>query len=424
MLLLTISKLGVTNGRCYLTRRNRRCVLFKDPSRVDLPAAHPIRLLYGEQLPVKNSYRYLGVTFSSDNKWDIEFAEVLKSVQHSSCMIANVMRPGRFPPFPVVVAFVRSFVLSRIAYSFPVALFSSDQLAQLDRWITFPIRRFLNLHLHVSPSSLFVDSQIFDSLALFYRSCLSFLHRLEAEPTSLALQDYKKFVEEQHCTTSPVLSHSLRYRPVLSYISPHSRSCADCWIYYIAQARSSAAIVSDADYNKKSVSIDIERSCLYRHLPIAGSLLSAPSCSMFLAADASRSALPPLIASLSTDSPLVIVIKAAIRFHQSLTGDVQNHRHIVGASPFCKHCLPASLQHDSLLHRLFDCPFFSRQRDIAKSSIPYVFALPIPSRKKIVFDCIIDSSSARWGQDPAILRRVLNSWLLSLHFVEPLFATY
>lgn len=87
--------------------------------------------------------------------------------------------------------------------------------------------------------------------------------------------------------------------------------------------------------------------------------------------------IPHRLPYLLVDPLAVICIKAAIHFHQTLTSYVQSRRRLID-SPCCSHCSSLLIpRFDSVEHRLFECPFFDRQRQFVSIFLTLLMGLTL-----------------------------------------------
>ena len=168
-------------------------------------------------------YRYLGLQYDENCRWDGHFENVLTKMRKASHLITRIVRPGGIPP----VMAIRSLVVASIAsFGFP---FWSPTAVQHDRMSTIivaSLRRVLRLPLSTHRLSIFAECGIPTTHHLFDKMVM--MHALRcyrlppSHPSSLLIRSprpdsrYAKLLTrcekawgiDSSTTTRPALRHA------------------------------------------------------------------------------------------------------------------------------------------------------------------------------------------------------------------------
>jgi hypothetical protein len=102
--------------------------------------------LNSTELQLVQTYKYLGLVFQSDGKWNAQFDSVVAKANITANLIARINHRN-LPPEPMVTAtLVRYILIPQIAYSIHLWRPTKAQFRVLNQIIANPLRRALGLH--------------------------------------------------------------------------------------------------------------------------------------------------------------------------------------------------------------------------------------------------------------------------------------
>jgi hypothetical protein len=101
--------------------------------------------LAGFQLEDAPHYKYLGVFFQANLKWDKQTDETIRKANAVSALICKNIAPGRAPGLACVAHLVETLLLPVISYGFPIWNVEPSRRNELDQIIARPFRRLLSL---------------------------------------------------------------------------------------------------------------------------------------------------------------------------------------------------------------------------------------------------------------------------------------
>jgi hypothetical protein len=138
--------------------------------------------LCGNILQVVGSYKYLGVWFQSNLKWDIHCNYIINRARSDSHLVCRLISRTWSPSFTTVRTLVQSFLRPRCTYGLAFIQPTTTWLNQIDTLLIRPIRMVLGLMRNAHKLSLFAEANI--PTLSYYRSLavLQFAHRAESLP--------------------------------------------------------------------------------------------------------------------------------------------------------------------------------------------------------------------------------------------------
>jgi hypothetical protein len=137
-----------------------------------------------QQLAVVSSYRYLGLWYTSDLRWSVHAAAVLKKARRSSHLISRIIRQDAPPSVRAIRSLIRGLLLPGITYGFPFWKPSAAQLSTLTSIITAPLLRVLHLPMSTHRLSVLAECGLLDMITLWEKLALSFAVRVRKLPLS------------------------------------------------------------------------------------------------------------------------------------------------------------------------------------------------------------------------------------------------
>ena len=279
-------------------------------------------------------YKYLGVIFQSNARWDQHFDYIKERVRKKCIMISRLVHFAAPPSALAIRTIVCSLVHPVISYGFPVIHFTQSQCNVLNSLVCVPLRRCLALNSHISQVAVFLYHKVHDVQGLWNKRAFSFAHRIRrCSPSILsyvATANYNnKFVDRRrdppkYCTAWPLLIPDLEEQYGLDI---------------------------EAHFTNQNLKVKALSNSLQRFLD------RKPVAPIF--SDHSDFDLTPsLPSSFYHDSVVLFSIRSRLALNSSLLAFSLHQRHLI-PSPNCDRCINSV---DDLHHRLFDCPRYSLPR--------------------------------------------------------------
>ena len=153
---------------------------------------HPDFFLCKEKLPQQEKFRYLGIIFHKNGRWNDHFNYILPKVRYATLRICRIIRKGLPPSLPIICSLIKTLVHPIISYGFPVVQFTKSQEARLNSLIIQPVKRSLTAFSTTSHAALFINSRLLDVHSLRKKTLFSYAHRtnkLENNPACFRLRD-------------------------------------------------------------------------------------------------------------------------------------------------------------------------------------------------------------------------------------------
>ena len=331
-------------------------------------------------------------------------------------MLCSKIRPGIFPSPKTVITWINAFLISRISYCFPVAIFTEYEQKQLDYCLMMPMRKVLAQPYDASIDYLFLESQILDTATLFSRAVYTFSHRLLSSPPSHASASLDTFN----------WIHNLDQHPRI----PNSHSSVhNAWPFHFHSAIQQTGFLFDCTrpIPRHQFKRSVRAQCLQRRLDSIlrpARNLHAPFIDNFVTFHDLHRSFPSLIPSfLLRDPPPIATIKTALRLGTSRLRDTLYRKH-KSDSPCCHSCLHHLAQPrvllDDLDHRLWVCPSYAGPRAVFLSSVRFPASMNAAEQRALVHDCAIDSPLVNWSSIISDFRVHLNRFLLAIHCIDDL----
>ena len=145
----------------------------------------PCLLIGFDLLPLHSTYKYLGVTFSDDARWNCHFVKLVRSIESSTrnlCQSYSLL-PRPLSPDLLVLA-CHQLIYSKITYALPILSYTEEQYNTLESLILRPIKMNLLLPFHTSHASLLIEHHLPDLRSLHAASIVRLTDRATLLPRS------------------------------------------------------------------------------------------------------------------------------------------------------------------------------------------------------------------------------------------------
>lgn len=156
--------------------------------------------LGGATLPFADSYRYLGLIFSSSLAWRIHGKSLIDRVRASAYAITGMVQRGGSPAARSVAKLVQAICAAQIGHCMPVFQPDSALCASLDNLMALPIRRALRLPRRTPAALLLAEVGLMSTEHLCAQAALRFARRAvtlpEQHPTAVLWRDEARGPEQ------------------------------------------------------------------------------------------------------------------------------------------------------------------------------------------------------------------------------------
>lgn len=120
-------------------------LLFSNKRNPTMPA-RPLTL-HNQQVGFVAHYKYLGLIFQSNGRWDHQFHSVVTKAKITANLIARINHRRHLPPRPLVTStLVKYILIPQISYAIQYWRPTKTQFRTLNQIIATPLRRALGLH--------------------------------------------------------------------------------------------------------------------------------------------------------------------------------------------------------------------------------------------------------------------------------------
>jgi hypothetical protein len=361
-------------------------VMFGAPSAARTPS-FPTFQLCDSTLPYSKSYNYLGLTFSSDNKWSDQASKVINKVTIASYLISRLINSST--SFKAVMKLVTAVSKSIIAYALPFWSPSPAVFDKINSIMVQPFRRLLALPPSTHVSSIFYDIGLRPSQVLHEQELLTVAMRLLKSPNPIISSIAKTTFSAEPPPTPINYSFSsglvtfLNNPPIISkWLGPNYSS-----------HRNSILTSNFSSYDYKTLlnnNLMLRNQHFYLHQSSASTniinefALAAPSIpfnNSFVKPKSSTSyTFLNTAPYLLHDPPSSIKFRSRLRFNRALLNTVRFARH-QSDHPMCDQCDQQVEQ--TLYHIINICPAFNSHR----TQLKHILRLnPVRIRPSIIND--------------------------------------
>jgi hypothetical protein len=340
-------------------------VMFGAPSAART-SSFPTFQLCDSTLPYSKSYNYLGLTFSSDNKWSDQASKVINKATTTSYLISRLINSST--SFKAVMKLVTAVTKSIVAYALPFWSPSPPVFNKLNSIMAQPFRRLLALPLSTHVSSILHETGLRSSRVLHEQELLTVAMRLLKSPNPIISSMAKTAFSAnpsppstQHSFSSGLVSF-LNNSPIISkWLGPNYSS-----------HRNSILTSNFSSYDYKillSNNLQLRNMHFYLHQSSASTniinefTLAAPPIpfnNSFVKPKSSTSyTFLNTAPYLLHDLPSSIKFRSRLRFNRALLNTMKFARH-QSDHPMCDQCDQQVEQ--TLYHVINICPAFNSHR--------------------------------------------------------------
>jgi hypothetical protein len=136
-------------------------------SATNRPAQHPVTFSLGnEELPQRDSARYLGVVLHKYLNWDEHFNYILPKIRYVARRICHIIRIGQPPTLPSICELIKTQLHPIIAYGFPIVRYTKEQEQQIDSIIARIIKRSCSVFVTTYNAASFINDRVLDTASL------------------------------------------------------------------------------------------------------------------------------------------------------------------------------------------------------------------------------------------------------------------
>jgi hypothetical protein len=151
-------------------------LLFDNKSHMRVPH-HPITL-DSHNIELVDHYKYLGLIFQSDGRWNMQFDSIVTKVKHTAHLISRINYRNSPSPGPLVTAtLVKSILIPQMLYASQYWRPTKSQIHVFNQIIATPLRRAIGLHRSASAARTMWEFGIPDFETLRMKCLLQGINR-------------------------------------------------------------------------------------------------------------------------------------------------------------------------------------------------------------------------------------------------------